>query len=421
MSGPRGVAEHSLDTTVAELTRVVASSLDYTGALGELTRIAATRLGWCCIVELIGTEAPVRLAHEPSIARLRALAPLDALLARMRVNPFDVSAVSGSRRALELEGDEALAEHARQALDVAWLASTSITSSGGDMLGTLTIMGWSDDAPRAPEIAADLALVAASSIENGRKYAAAMRALRAREQILGLVAHELKNPLSVILLGATRALEAPTSESCAMCGTHRELQIIQRSASRMKRLVGDLLDLASIDAGSFAMSPSGCDVAAVARAAMHDSATGAAAAGVELVEDFTSNLPSSPVDADRLTQVLLNLISNAVKFTPRGGRVRVRTTLVDDVEVVLAVEDSGRGIPPNDLERIFDRFWQAPESARFGTGLGLAICKSIVELAGGRIWAQSTEGVGTTIHVALPLVPLAVVPVPASRDRARRG
>ena len=108
------------------------------------------------------------------------------------------------------------------------------------------------------------------------------------------------------------------------------------------------------------------------------------------------------MDADRLSQVLVNLITNATKFTPRGGRVRVRCAPVDDTELVVAVEDSGRGIAPDDLERIFEHFWQAADTAELGSGLGLAICKSIVELSGGRIWAQSTVGVGTTVYFTLP-------------------
>jgi signal transduction histidine kinase len=165
------------------------------------------------------------------------------------------------------------------------------------------------------------------------------------------------------------------------------------------------LDLASIDAGSFAMAPTWCSVAAVIATALQDAAPLAASTGVTLVDDLERGLPSLPVDAERLAQVLLNLIANAVKFTPRGGRVRLRASVVGSTELVVAVEDSGCGIAPKDLGRIFDRFWQAPESARTGTGtgLGLAICKSIVELAGGRIWAESTVGIGTTVYVALPL------------------
>jgi signal transduction histidine kinase len=107
-------------------------------------------------------------------------------------------------------------------------------------------------------------------------------------------------------------------------------------------------------------------------------------------------------DGDRIEQVLVNLLTNAIKFTPRGGRVRIRASRVES-EVVIAVEDSGRGIAPADLERVFDRFWQASDTARLGTGLGLEISKSIIERSGGRIWAQSTVGVGTTFYVSIPV------------------
>jgi signal transduction histidine kinase len=170
----------------------------------------------------------------------------------------------------------------------------------------------------------------------------------------------------------------------------------------MKHLVGDLLDLASIDAGKLAVKPAVCDVSSVISASIRDVVSAAKAAGVDLVDDQLPALPPAWVDADRLGQVLVNLITNATKFTPRGGRVRVRCAPVDKTEIVVAVEDSGRGIAPQDLERIFDHFWQAEDTAALGSGLGLAICKSIVELSGGRIWAQSTLGVGTTVYFTLP-------------------
>ena len=170
----------------------------------------------------------------------------------------------------------------------------------------------------------------------------------------------------------------------------------------MKKLVGDLLDLASIDAGKLSVRPTSADVSTVIAAALRDVGPAASTAAVCLLDDRLTDLPNAWVDPDRLTQVLVNLLANAIKFTPRGGRVRVRGARVDRNEIVIAVEDSGRGIEPEDLNRIFDHFWQAADTAAMGSGLGLAICKSIVELSGGRIWAQSTVGVGTTVYFTLP-------------------
>lgn len=389
---------------LGELTRLLSSSLDYTATLREFARVAGSRLGCGCIVELQEPEGAVRLEYAPSLGKSAARGALAVVAGYVLDHGVSVSAVAGGSRVSAGSGwGDAAAARACHDLDVDWVVCSPIATPSGEVLGTITMLGRSIDGSGSAAPVEELGRLAASAITNGRTYANAVRALRGREQILALVAHELKNPLGVILMGAANALESSVSEDCEHCCPRRELEVIQRSARRMKRLVGDLLDLASIDAGSFSMAPAWCDVSSVISGAIRDAAPLAVSAGVALVDDLERNLPALPVDAERLTQVLLNLISNAVKFTPRGGRVRVRASTIDNAELVVAVEDSGRGIAPKDLERIFDRFWQAPETARAGTGLGLAICKSIVELAGGRIWAESTLGVGTTVYVAIPL------------------
>ena len=188
------------------------------------------------------------------------------------------------------------------------------------------------------------------AIQNGRLYASALLAAKERQRVLSLVAHELKNPLGVILMGTVQALEGIDADDGRT--QRRELEAIHRSAKRMKKLVGDLLDLASIDAGKLSVKPARCDVAAVITAAIADIVPLAEAAGVELTNERMPGVPSAWADGDRLGQVLVNLVSNAVKFTPRGGRVRVRCAPVDRTEIVVAVEDSGRGIAPCDLHRI---------------------------------------------------------------------
>jgi signal transduction histidine kinase len=125
-------------------------------------------------------------------------------------------------------------------------------------------------------------------------------------------------------------------------------------------------------------------------------------AGVVLENAVTEGLPTVWVDGDRILQVLSNLLGNALKFTAAGGAVRLSARVANG-EMVIAVTDSGRGIPPADLPRVFDRFWQSADARKNGSGLGLAICKSIVDLSGGRITAESELGVGTTMAFTLPL------------------
>ena len=405
-SGPtRPIAPRtaSYDSLVAEVAHLLASTLDYRSVLPEVTRIVAERLECGCIIDMLGADAPLQIAHlaeradHASAATHDALAPLVAdVVARRRI-----AAAASSERSLEGRRPRPVAERARQETGTPWLVCAPLVAGASEPFGALTMFGGNGASDVPQELARDLAERIAFAIRNGRLYRGAVEASRERQRVLSLVAHELKNPLGVILMGAVQSLdEGPQSSSCAC--RRRELEAIYRSAKRMKKLVGDLLDLASIDAGKMSVKPAVCDVSPVISAAVRDVAPAAKSAGVDLVDDQLASLPLAWVDADRLGQVLVNLITNATKFTPRGGRVRVRCASVDNTELVVAVEDSGRGIAPEDLERIFDHFWQAADTAELGSGLGLAICKSIIELSGGRIWAQSTVGVGTTVYFTLP-------------------
>jgi signal transduction histidine kinase len=388
---------------VAELARVLASTLDYTSALRDVVRVVAERLQCGCVIDLLGPQAPLQISHlseradNHDLTTNLTLAPLVAdVVTRRRI-----AAAASTERSLEGRRARAVAEQARIESGAPWIVCAPLVAGAGEPYGALTIFGGGTQTEVPQELAREVAERIALAIRNGRLYSAAVDASRGRQRVLSLVAHELKNPLGVILMGAVQSLEPrPDGETCSC--RRRELEAIYRSAKRMKHLVGDLLDLASIDAGKLSVKPAVCDVSQVIWSSIRDVASMAKAAGVDLIDDQLPALPAAYVDADRLGQVLVNLITNATKFTPRGGRVRVRCAPVDKTEIVVAVEDSGRGIPPENLGRIFEHFWQAADTAELGSGLGLAICKSIVELSGGRIWAQSTVGVGTTVYFTLP-------------------
>jgi signal transduction histidine kinase len=386
------------ETLMAEVTGHLSATLDYATALAELTRIVAERLGCGCVIDVFEAGGTVQLADVPPRIRAAAGAALEPLVAEVVARGDAVISVKNAAAA----GSRVTpaAERARRKLGATWLVSAPLGAPPRIPLGTLTIFGnAAHDAHVSTDLVRELARHMASAIENGRLYRAALAAAREREQILALVAHELKNPLGVILMSTARARMGAGVQRCTCC--QHELDVIFRSASRMKKLVSDLLDLASIDAGRLAMKPTSCAPASLVRAAIRDVSSAATAAGIAIVEDLEANLPLAWVDGDRISQVLVNLLTNATKFTPRGGRVRVRAARVDG-EVVIAIEDCGSGIAPGDLERVFDRFWQASDTAKLGTGLGLGICKSIIDLSGGRIWAQSTVGVGTTFYFSIP-------------------
>jgi signal transduction histidine kinase len=388
---------------VSELARILATTLDYASVLRDVARLVAERLHCGCVIDLLGGHAPLQIAHLSEHVTQRdlgtnvTLAPLVAdVMTRRRI-----AAAASTERSLDGRRARAVAEQARVETGAPWLVCAPLVAGPGEPYGALTIFGSASQTEVPQELAREVAERIALAIRNGRLYNAALDASRGRQRVLSLVAHELKNPLGVILMGAVQSLESgPDGETCAC--RRRELEAIYRSAKRMKHLVGDLLDLSSIDAGKLSVKPASCDVSQVISSAIRDVTSTAKAAGVDLIDDQLPALPPAFVDADRLGQVLVNLITNATKFSTRGGRVRVRCAPVDKTEIVVAVEDSGRGIAPEHLGRIFDHFWQAADTAELGSGLGLAICKSIVELSGGRIWAQSTVGVGTTVYFTLP-------------------
>jgi len=225
------------------------------------------------------------------------------------------------------------------------------------------------------------------------------RAVVARDQVLGVVAHDLRNPLTTIMLEASlvggrgRMPERRDQSS-------REL--ITRSARRMSQLIADLLDVTSIEAGKLRIAPSRVATAGVLRDAIESHTLQAGSAGVRLVLKAPPQLGDVWGDPKRLHQVFDNLIGNATSFTPPGGSITVTATS-RETDVMFSIADTGPGIAPDQLPRVFDRFWQATDAAnRTGAGLGLAITHGIVEAHGGRIWVESTPGEGSVFSFTIP-------------------
>jgi signal transduction histidine kinase len=224
---------------------------------------------------------------------------------------------------------------------------------------------------------------------------------RMKDEFISVVSHELRTPLTAIrgslgLLAAGKAGDIPQRGQ-------RMLEIAVQNTDRLIRLINDILDIERIESGKVAMEPAPVNAAELAQGAVDVMLQMAERAGVEL---YVWAEPMHLVaDADRLLQVLTNLISNAIKFSPPGTSVQL-TVEPRDGEAVFRVSDQGRGIPQDRLESIFERFQQVDSSdsrQKGGTGLGLAICRSIVSQHGGRIWAESEPGQGSTFSFTLPL------------------
>ena len=229
--------------------------------------------------------------------------------------------------------------------------------------------------------------------------AVAERSTRVRDDVLAVVAHDLRNPVHTVL-GAAGVVEViPSGEA-----HDRHVQMIQRAARRMERLISDLLDVASIESGTLSMRKAPVDLTALVSEVLELLEAQARERKIEIHREIEHDVPVVMGDHDRLLQVLSNLIGNAIKLTAEGGNVRLRLTRSGD-EVVVSVVDTGIGISPDDLPHVFERFWRARDAKAKGVGLGLSIASGIVEAHGGRIWAESQLGVGTTMTFALPVPP----------------
>jgi signal transduction histidine kinase len=248
------------------------------------------------------------------------------------------------------------------------------------------------------DLAKELALRAALAIDNARLYETARRATQLRDDLLGIVAHDLRNPLSAILMQAARLHRRGAGPERR---DRKPVDAIERAAGRANRLIQDLLDVTRMEAGRLAVEPTRLAARQVASNCLEAQETLASSASVALRLDVPENLPEIWADRDRLLQVFENLIGNAVKFTPPGGLVTVAAA-PQDGDVQFSVADTGEGIAPDDLPHVFDRFWQARKAERRGAGLGLPIVKGIVEAHGGRIWVESTPGRGSTFFFTIP-------------------
>lgn len=230
---------------------------------------------------------------------------------------------------------------------------------------------------------------------------AAEQALRMRDEVLAVVSHDLRNPLSVIdMCSASLADKLPPADAHA----HELLATISSSTAWMNRLIEDLLDVARLEGGRLELERKSHDLVRIISEATLLVEPLFSDKSITLREELPEFLPRVRVDARRIIQVLENLISNAVKHTASGGSIRV-SARVDAGDVCIVVADTGSGIATDDLPHLFDRYWQARDAKRGGAGLGLAIAKGVVEAHGGRIWVQSRVGEGSTFSFSLPLDP----------------
>jgi PAS domain S-box-containing protein len=398
---------------LAEASRVLASSFDYHTTLAALARLAVPMVADYCTVDVLrsdGTyasvggafldpaEEPVRLSARPlRPEEVTASHPIARVLSEG--GPVLIADVPEGAGSHWFSSDEV--QQAVESLDPHSVLSVPLTGSDRT-LGVLTLaMSSSDRHYGAADVAMaeELARRAAVAIEHAELYQAAQRATRARDNVLAVVAHDLRNPLNTILMGADLLSEVAASGQPVEA---RHTEIIVRAGRRMDRMIQDLLDVQRMDSGRLTVDTRAESVAEMVGETVELLRPLADGGGILLTADLPTNLPRVRADAARVQQVLSNLIGNALKFTPRGGSIRV-TAERADAEVRVYVVDTGAGIAPDQLPHVFSRGWQARAGDKRGIGLGLAIARGLVEAHGGRIWVESASGRGSVFVFTLPL------------------
>jgi signal transduction histidine kinase len=236
--------------------------------------------------------------------------------------------------------------------------------------------------------------------ENAKLYEHAQQAVRVREQILAVVSHDLRDPLGSILM-TTGALAKGGVVKDRHGVLPQALGNIQRAAERMRRLIEDLLDFASIEAGSLAIKRHLQDAGSMIQETLASFEGIARDRGLQVTAEVEPQLPKAYCDRDRILQVLSNLVGNATKVTPDGGHITVRVEEREH-EFLFAVSDDGPGISEDDIKHLFERYWRSGDARYKGTGLGLAIARGIVIAHGGRIWVESKLGRGASFLFTVP-------------------
>lgn len=227
-------------------------------------------------------------------------------------------------------------------------------------------------------------------------------AVNARDDTVGVVAHDLRNPVSAVKMLSAALLQRVDREHLS-AASKEQLTLIRQAALQMDRLIQDLLDVTRVETGRLVIEPEPVPPATLLNSALDTLRPLAEEAGLVLEQSDGAGLPTVHADAQRVAQVFSNLVGNSIKASARGGRIAVGARAVANA-VEFSVRDDGSGIAADQLQHVFDRFWQSERSSirTRGAGLGLPIAKGIVEAHGGRMWAESELGKGSTFRFTLP-------------------
>lgn len=408
--GAFGPSRVSIAQALSHLHGVVLGEHGSASAWDEIGKVAVDTLADWCLIDLakdggyvrqhVATTRPGKRLVVEALYRY----PLDA----RRRNPALTALGAGRTVVLQspsLELFEATAHDAEHARILAEMEPASVMAvpmfGTAGPLGSLTLIsslpGLQYGAAEV-DFAEMLAAYAALACENAQRMRSLRQTLSLRDDVLAMVAHDLRSPLGAIALSAS-ALERRLVGRTREHGMYdRSVQAIARSTERMSRMLDDLLDVGRAETGRLSLTPQRCSAATLVSAA--SDIAGTAAPRLRLLTECEPDVPDVLADRDRTLQVFANLVGNAAKFTPEGGQLMLGCAR-EGGGVRFWVRDSGPGIRREHLDKLFERGWQAEPADRRGAGLGLYICKALVEAQGGAIGAESEFGKGATFHFTL--------------------
>lgn len=413
----KGVMMGAAWRLLVKASAVLDRSLEYEDTLQNIVRLAVPRIADYAAIALAADDGSMTWAaslhcdpgKEPLVGRLRGYRP------RLGSTAKDIAhAPRPGTRLMREVTDELLRSMADDDAHLAMLRALGLTSviilplsAGNRTLGSLVLATTRESeriyTERDAVVASGVGRRAAAAVYRALLFRRAERAAHAREQVVGLVSHDLRNPLNTIMLGVDFLLEELVSRDAAHRFEREHIEAIGRAARTMNRLVGDLLDVTAIEAGQLRLNPAPVPVDLVIADALELLLPLAIDKRIAITAEVEPSLPTVAADRERLLQVFSNLGGNAIKFTPECGAVTVAACAGENC-VEFVVRDSGPGIAADELPYIFEPFWQQRTTRRSGVGLGLAIGRAIVESHGGTLRVASEPGVGTTFSFTIPVV-----------------
>jgi nitrogen-specific signal transduction histidine kinase/heme exporter protein D len=385
---------------IAGAGQALSASLDFEQTVATLAKLIVPNLAELCVIDMVdggGALKRIAAAHRN---------PED----QVSLNPMIGDTIGEAPEVIVRVMNERTARHVGAASGLMrYIGGPDVDDrslmvvplvSRGQTLGVITAAPspgrtFSED---DLSLCVDLARHGSFAIDNAHLYLDAQQAVRAREQVLAIVSHDLRNPLNAIMLAAQllQMSQLPDED-------REQVDVIELSAKRMSRLIADLLDITRLEGGKrLPIEPERVDPETLLSEAHELFKAQATAQQITMRYEVFPGTPPVHADRHRLMQVLSNLIGNAMKFVPSGGIISCRAESAMR-DVLFTVADNGPGIRREDIGRIFSPYWQSERAERMGAGLGLPIVKGIVESHGGKIWVESEEGRGTRFYFTLPV------------------